>query len=156
MTDSEQISEFFRQWLETVNSRSMQDFMRYVKATALSMPQFGVLMRLYHGGSCAVSDIGKHMQTTSAAASQLIGGLVGKGLLERVENPHDRRAKQISISQKGHTLIDDGIDERYRWVEEMVAGLTAEEREIVARALPALLEASRKLRYSAPGGNSPK
>jgi DNA-binding MarR family transcriptional regulator len=145
MTDSEQISASIRQWLETVTSRSMQDFTRYVKATALSMPQFGVLMRLYHGGSCAVSDIGKHMEITSAAASQLIDGLVDKGLLERIENPDDRRAKQISISPKGHTLIQDGMAERYRWVDEMVAGLNAEEQATIIPAIVLLTKAARKM-----------
>jgi DNA-binding MarR family transcriptional regulator len=114
MTDSAQISSSIRQWLETVTSRSMRDWMRYVKATGLSMPQFGVMMRLDHGGSCAVSDIGKHMEITSAAASQLIDGLVDKGFLERVENPEDRRAKRISISQKGRALIQDGMNDRRR------------------------------------------
>ena len=145
MTNSEQISESIRQWLETVTSRSMRDFMHFVKATGLSMPQFGVLMRLYHGGSCAVSDIGKHMQTTSAAASQLINGLVEKGLLERIENPDDRRAKQISISQKGRAFIQNGYTERDRWVDEMVAGLTAEEQATIIPAIDLLTKAARKV-----------
>ncbi len=145
MTDSEQIARSIRQWLEAVTSRSMQDSMRYMKTAGLSWPQFGVMMRLFRGGSCGVSDIGKHMEVTSAAASQLIDGLVEKGLLERVENPDDRRLKQISISQKGRAFIQNGAAQRYGWVEELVASLTSEQREAVAQALPALLEASRKL-----------
>ena len=145
MIDSVQVSTSIRQWLETVTSRSMRDWTRYMKATGLSMPQFGVLMRLYHGGSCAVSEIGKHMQTSSAAASQLIDGLVDKGLLERIENPEDRRAKQISISQKGRVFIHDGIAERYRWVEELVSGLTPDEQEKIASAINLLAEATRKI-----------
>ena len=145
MIDSEQISISIRQWLETVTSRSMRDGMRYMKATGLSWPQFGVMMRLYHSGSCAVSDIGKHMGVTNAGASQLIDGLVEKGLLERFENPEDRRLKQISVSQKGCTLIQDGIAERYRWVDEMVAGLTADERVMILPAITLLIEAAHKI-----------
>ena len=145
MIDSEQISASIRQWLEIVTSRSMRDGMRYMKATGLSWPQFGVMMRLYRGGSCAVSDIGKHMDTSNAAASQLIDGLVEKGLLERVENPDDRRSKQISISQKGRTFIQNGDAERYRWVDEMVAGLTAEEQATIIPAIDLLTKAARKV-----------
>jgi DNA-binding MarR family transcriptional regulator len=152
MTDSQQISLSIRQFLETVTSRSMHDWMIYVKGTGLSMPQFGVLMRLYHGGSCAVSEIGRHMDITNAAASQLIDGLVAKGLLVRVENPVDRRAKQISISQNGRELIETGMNERFRWVEELVAELDSEEQKLVINALPALLTASLKLSISSGHG----
>jgi DNA-binding MarR family transcriptional regulator len=145
MSDSEQISASIRQWLETVTPRSMRDGMRYMKATGLSWPQFGVMMRLYRRGGCGVSDIGKHMGVTNAAASQLIDGLVERGLLERVENPEDRRLKQISVSQKGRTFIQDGMAERYRWVDEMVASLTADERAVILPGISLLTEAARKI-----------
>jgi DNA-binding MarR family transcriptional regulator len=145
MTDSEQISVSIRQWLETVTSRSMRDGTRYMKAAGLSWPQFGVMMRLYHGGSCAVSEIGKHMGVTSAAASQLIDGLVERGLLERFENPEDRRLKRISVSQKGRAFVQEGMAERYRWVDEMVASLTADERATILPAITLLTEAARKI-----------
>ncbi|MEW6093612.1 MAG: MarR family transcriptional regulator [Chloroflexota bacterium] len=148
MTNASQITLSLREWLEASTQHFMHERMRYVKTTGLSMPQFGVLMHLFHGGGCAVSDIGKHMATSNAAASQLIDGLVEKGLIERTENPEDRRAKQITLSEKGHTLIEAGMRQRYHWVGDLVANLSSEELEAVSKALPVLIEAFKKLAKS--------
>jgi DNA-binding MarR family transcriptional regulator len=148
MTDANEITLALREWVEASTQQSMQERMRYVKATGLSMPQFGVLMHLFHGGGCAVSDIGKHMSTSNAAASQLIDGLVEKGLIERAENPADRRAKQITLSKTGRTLLESGIRQRYHWVDDLAASLSSEEQETVSEALPVLISAFRRLATS--------
>ena len=67
MHDAIEIASTLRQWFETITIRSMHDWRRYVKATGLSMPQFGLLMFLYHGGACDMRDIRERMEITSAA-----------------------------------------------------------------------------------------
>ncbi len=134
-----------RQWMETFMMRSMQDMTRYVRNSGLSMAQFSLLMRLYHGGGCEVHDIGREFGVSSAAASQLVDRLVQGGLVARTENPEDRRARRIALSAKGRALIDRGIEERYRWVNDLVAAMASEERSGVLKSLPLLLEAEKKL-----------
>lgn len=70
--------------------------MRDGQELALSVRQLleSVFMRLFHGGGCAVQDVGAHFGITSAAASQLAEKLVQAG------------------------LVKDSIEERYRWVSE--------------------------------------
>ena len=148
MSASAEITNIIRQWMDVVATRALHDHARYVKASGLSMPQFFVLMQLHHHGKCGVTDIGDRMETTSAAASQLIDRLVQSGLLARAEDPDDRRAKQIALTEKGRTLIEKGIAERYRWVEDLAASLTAEEQAAVLKALPPLIEALKKLETS--------
>lgn len=145
MQDIREIVAVIREWMETFIMRSMRDMSRYVKTTGLSMPQFSLLMRLYYGGGCEVHDIGRQFEVSSAAASQLVERLVQSGLVARTENPDDRRARRIALSTKGRALIDRGIEERYRWVNELVAGLGAEERSGVLKSLPLLIEAEKKL-----------
>jgi DNA-binding MarR family transcriptional regulator len=123
----------------------MRDWTCYVRATGLSLPQFGLLMRLYHGGRCEVHDIGEHFAVTSAAASQLVERLVQAGLVERTEDPDDRRARQIALSAKGRSLVERGIGQRHRWVDELVSGLTQSEKAVVGKALPTLVEAEKRL-----------
>ena len=67
------------------------------------------------------------------------------GLITRAEDPHDRRAKQITLSAKGRELLEVSINERYRWMEDLSATLNAEEREKVAAALEILTGAARNL-----------
>ena len=81
--------------------RSMRDFTTFMRNSGLSMPQVSALFRLYYQGQCGVTDIADHLDVTSAAASQMIERLVQQGLLERSEDPNDRRVKQIDLSPAG-------------------------------------------------------
>jgi DNA-binding MarR family transcriptional regulator len=131
------LADSIRHLMETFFHRSMKDWMRYVRSAGLSLPQFGLLMRLHHGGHCEVREIGEHFDITSAAASQLVERLVQGGLVERTEDPDDRRARQITLSARGRALVEASIHERYRWVGELVTNLSPKEAAVVKAALPA-------------------
>jgi len=145
MTNPVEITATARKWVDVFTTRSMHDWTRYVKASGLSMPQFGILMNLYHRHTCGVSDISEHMEISPAAASQLVDKLVQSGLLERQEDPLDRRAKLLTLSIRGKALIETGLAARSRWVDELVATLTPAEYELVAAALGTLTQALDRL-----------
>jgi DNA-binding MarR family transcriptional regulator len=123
----------------------MRDQVRYVKSLGFSMPQFFILMQVYYKKQCGISDLSEHMEITAAAASQTVEKLVQGGLLDRAEDPSDRRAKQVTLSAKGRELIEKSIAERFRWVDGLVRGLNTDERAQVAEALTILTEAAHKL-----------
>lgn len=140
MSDKTQISQSLRSWMEAFAHRSMQNSARFIKSSGLSMPQFFMLMHLYRHEQCGISDLSEHMDVTAAAASQLVDKLVQAGLLVRVEDPIDRRAKRVSLSPAGRELIERGIAERLRWVDELVVALDEEERMKIAAAFSILTE----------------
>jgi DNA-binding MarR family transcriptional regulator len=148
MTNSLQIQAALRRWLEVIMTRSMRDWARYVKSSGLSMPQFRLLMELYYRGPCGITHISDEMSITNAAASQLVDKLVQSGLLERAEDPHDRRAKQVTISENGRTFVQNGIEQRYLWVNELAANLSSEECQVISLALTALTEKALSLQAS--------
>ena len=76
------------------------------------MPQFSILMQLHHRGNCAIGDISERFDVTNAAASQLVEKLVQSGLIQREEDPNDRRAKLLNLTEKGREFIHQGIEER--------------------------------------------
>ena len=145
MSESLQITENLRQWMSALVTRSLHDWSRYVRTTGLSMPQFGILMYLYHHGRCGMSSINARLDVTNAAASQLVDRLVQGGLVERSEDPQDRRARRIALTDRGRQLIEGSISERFRWVENLVQGLSDEEQAIVLKALSILLDATQKM-----------
>ncbi len=145
MRDEKEIISMIRKWIEAFRVRSMDDWKRFIKASGLSYPQLGLLTHLYFSGKRGVHDIGDHMDITSAAASQLVERLVQAGLVQRTESAEDRRVRQIALTDKGRALVERGIEDRHRWVERLVSGLTPEQREAVLKALPILLEAEGKL-----------
>ena len=145
MTSISQLVQTIRQFMDFAMHHSMRERAHFAKATGLSMPQFGILMQLHYRGNCGVSDIGERFDITNAAASQLVEKLVQSRLIQREEDPHDRRAKLLNLTEKGRELIRQGIEERYRWVDQLVGKLTVEERAKVAEALQIMTQAAKEL-----------
>ena len=92
-----------------------------------------------------MSQVSERFEITPAAASQLVDKLVQSGLIQRVEDPHDRRAKLLNLTDKGRDLIQQGIEERYRWVDELAATLSVEERAQISEALNIMTRAAQTL-----------
>jgi DNA-binding MarR family transcriptional regulator len=134
-----------REWMDVFMHRSMRGWTRFAKSTGLSMPQFSILMQLHHKGLCGMSEISERFDISNAAASQLVEKLVHAGYLERAEDPSDRRAKLLKLSPSGAKLVEEGINERYRWMDKLTKNLSAEERAKVAEALNILTEAAKKV-----------
>jgi DNA-binding MarR family transcriptional regulator len=135
MRETQAFSQIVRQWMDVFMHRSMRGWMYFAKSTGLSMPQFSILMQLHHKGACGMSQISEGYAITPAATSQLVDKLVQGGLIQRVEDPNDRRAKLLSLTDKGRDLVLRGIEERYRWVDELSENLTAAERTQISEAL---------------------
>lgn len=145
MTEQVQFSQTVRQWMDTFMHRSMGGWVRFVKASGFSMPQFMILMHAHYRESCGITDLSEKMDISTAAVSQLVDKLVQADLLIRSEDPHDRRAKQVTLSPNGRKLIEQGIQERYRWVDELESSLTAEDKAKIAGALEIMAQAVEKL-----------
>ena len=92
-----------------------------------------------------MSEISERFDISNAAASQLVEKLVQGEHIERAEDPTDRRAKVLQLTPKGKDLIEAGFKERYKWMDELVSNLKAEEREKVVEALTILTEAARNM-----------
>lgn len=132
-------------WVDVTAHHAMRGWVHHARATGLSMPQFSILMQLYRRGNCGISDIGDRFEISNAAASQHVENLVQAGLIGRTEDPHDRRAKQIQLSDKGRTLIHSGFGARHEWVDQLIKAVDPKDQEKVAEALAILTEAARKL-----------
>jgi DNA-binding MarR family transcriptional regulator len=137
--------EVLHEWSEVFMRRSMQDFIRFSKRKNLSPSQLGTLMQLHHHGACGVSYLGSRLGVTNAAASQLIDRMVQMGLLERSEDPVDRRVKQIALTERGKQFIHEGMQARLAWVAELVEALPPGEQESITGALSLLTKTARSL-----------
>ena len=145
MSKPTHFSKNLRAWMDAFMHRSMRGWGHFAKNTGLSMPQFSILMQLRYRGTCSVSDISDRFDFSAAAASQLVDKLVQAGYLERAEDPTDRRAKLLSLSAKGEELINQGIEERHRWMDDLVRTLSVEDQKKVADALAILTKAAQQL-----------
>ncbi|MER2600606.1 MAG: MarR family transcriptional regulator [Caldilineales bacterium] len=145
LTSSEQLDTTLRRWSEVFMQRSMRDFAAFMRSAGLSMPQVNTLYRLSYRGACGVGDIADETGISNAAASQMIERLVQQGLVERSEDPTDRRAKQLRMTPAGLALMHEGAEQRLRWMAELSKSLSEEEQAAVTTALSTLIRATEHL-----------
>lgn len=123
--------------VESVLGQIIQGFMQSMKEQGLTMPQVHALMYIYHAGECPVSDIGTLADASTAAASQMAERLVQQGLVERKEDPSNRRIKKLRLTEKGSKLITDSFSAN-PFLRDKLASLTPEERNAVHTAFSLL------------------
>src|SRR5512142_820941 len=139
------LSQALHSWMDISAHHAVRGWFHRARASGLSVPQFSILMQLYRRGYCGISDISDRFEISNAAASQHVENLVQAGLIGRTEDPHDRRAKQIQLSEKGRALIQHGFGARYEWVDQLSAVIDPKDQQKIAEALAILNEAARKL-----------
>jgi DNA-binding MarR family transcriptional regulator len=130
---------------ELFMQRSLRGIMGSMKQDGLSMPQIYILMYLYHEGETRISDIAGLMDVGKAAASQLVERMVQQGLVQRVEEKSDRRARNIRLLPKSLSYLEKGLKAQHRQMGEVLALLSSEQRATVQTAFRYLMEAMQSL-----------
>jgi DNA-binding MarR family transcriptional regulator len=136
--------------LEMLTAHVIQDFMRFMKQHGLSMPQIHALMYVYHAGECQVSDIGAMAGVSNAAASQLVERLVQQGLVDRKEDPGDRRTKIVRLSKTGSLLIHQSVNSS-NFLAGLLGSLNAGQLETIHSAVSFMANAARNTKISHKG-----
>ena len=148
MEQSEHFLPVLNDWIAVFMHRSMQNLNRFSKEKGYSMSQIFALNFIHHHGTCGVSDLGEGMSVSNAAASQLLEKLVQQQMIERTEDPEDRRGKQIRLTNKGDQIIRDSLFARQSWLSELESRLSSQEKEQAISVLHLLIEKGRQIEFS--------
>lgn len=133
----------FQEWVGLFMHRSMQGTIQYARENGFSMSMIGTLFHLNLRGHAGVSDLGQHLGVSSAAASQMLDRLVDEGLIERTEDPDDRRMKKISLTEKGCRIYKESLSARMRWLDDLEQNLSEQEKETIISALQLMIDKAR-------------
>ncbi len=143
MTRRDPFYSTFQEWIGLFMHRSMQGTIQYARENGFSMSMIGTLFHLNHRGHAGVSDLGQHLGVSSAAASQMLDRLVEEGVIERTEDPDDRRMKKISLTEKGCRIYKESLSARMRWLDELEKNLTEKEKLAIVSALQLMIDKAR-------------
>jgi DNA-binding MarR family transcriptional regulator len=135
MSETSPLTNLILQGMDKIIYRTIREHRRFARTAGISTAQYTLLMQLYYQRRCAISDISFAMNITNAAASQQVDRLVVLGLLNRTEDPVDRRVKQLELTGRGHELVESGLRLRHSLVRELITGLTPIERESVGAGM---------------------
>jgi len=120
----------------------------------LSGPRMGILMRLLaeedRGNTRGINPtlLSHYQNVKKNTVSSLVSGLEEQGLVERVNNPEDRRGYYIRLTPAGRERIVASMPTRMKCINAITAGLTREEKEEMIAHLNKLRTSLMVLRHN--------
>ena len=109
-----------------------------IHSLGLGLSDFGVLEVLLHKGPLPVNALGQKIRLTSGSISIAIDRLEEKGLVERKDDPEDRRARIVHLTAQGRKLIQCAFNEHAAAMEYATSGLSRTERATAIQLLKKL------------------
>lgn len=118
--------------------------LRVMEDSGLSMTQCKALLELGGLGQEAetwqVSDLAEVFGASVPSMSRAVDGLVKKGLATRIEDPDDRRARQVKITGPGKELVETLAAVKRSGMEAFTSTLTATQRRKLDAAVESLMD----------------
>jgi DNA-binding MarR family transcriptional regulator len=96
---------------------------------AVDYSAFPILKLLSHQGPLRVSALAHALGLDASTVSRHARQLEDRGLLERTDDPDDRRASQVALSELGGTCLVQAFESRRHVITSALDGWTDEERE---------------------------
>jgi len=101
---------------------------RQVRATGLGFSDFAVLELLLHKGPMPVNAIGQRVYLTSGSITAAVDRLEARELVQRCNEPADRRTRVVHLTESGRRLIETAFSGHAAAMEAAAAGLSQSER----------------------------
>ena len=101
---------------------------RHIASLDLCFSDFAVLEILLHKGPLPVNTIGTRIGLTSGSITTAVDRLESKGLVERHNDPGDRRARVVHLTEAGRKLIACAFADHEGAMERATSGLNPAER----------------------------
>jgi DNA-binding MarR family transcriptional regulator len=118
---------------------STRDLYRLLAELDLSMTQLKLLHVLTEcRDEISVKTLAEELSMSLPNASRTVDALLQRGLVERREDPDDRRVKRVGATKAAHALIDRVDTARLQGLEAWAAELSPEQREALLHALSLL------------------
>lgn len=101
---------------------------------SMSDGQFAVLAGLFVHGPHTLTELADRERVSSPAMNRTVNCLQDAGYISRSADQNDGRKVVIDLTDEGRAVVDETARRRDAWVEEALAEITPEEREILAKA----------------------
>jgi DNA-binding MarR family transcriptional regulator len=98
------------------------------RATGVSAPRLSALSVLVFGGTRTIGTLATDEGVTPPTMTRLIAAMAADGLVERLEDPADRRVVRVQATSAGRSLLLAGRDRRVATLAAMLRPLSPKER----------------------------
>lgn len=102
---------------------------RLLQENGLTPTQFGVIEMLYHRGDLPIHEINKRILSTGGNMTVVIDNLEKAGLVQRLNDPKDRRVSLINLTEAGIAKVEAVFPGHLQALGEQLKICTCEEKE---------------------------
>lgn len=115
---------------------------RHLEPVGITPAQDRLLRVLAHyDGAPRMADLADRLEVVPRAVTTLVDGLEASGRVRRAPDPENRRVVRIELTEDGRATLGRLRRARRAAAEDILAPLTAEQREVLGGLLSALVEA---------------
>ncbi|MGW4233056.1 MarR family winged helix-turn-helix transcriptional regulator [Streptomyces sp. NPDC004980] len=113
---------------------------RQLEPIGITPAQFRLLRTVAHyDGPPRMADLAQRLDVVPRAVTTLVDGLEASGRVRRAPDPTNRRVVRIEITEEGRAVLRSLRNARKAAAEEILAPLTADQREVLGGLLTALV-----------------
>lgn len=111
----------------------------------LSVPEWTILGYIFHNETVRFVDLAQHLEVEPPHITTLIDALQKKKLVQRKDDPADRRAKRIVLTKKAQDLVPEIEIELSARMNLLLDGISPAEMATYFRILEAIINNGQKL-----------
>ena len=101
-----------------------------------TLPRFDLLAQLErHREGLKMNELSRLLMVTGGNVTAIVDQLKKEGLVERLDEPADRRAFRIRLTRAGERSFGEMARAHEEWVVELLAGLSRREHEELLKLL---------------------
>jgi DNA-binding MarR family transcriptional regulator len=103
---------------------------------ATTLPRFDLMAQLErHRAGLKMNELSRMLMVTGGNVTAIVDQLEKEGLVERLDEPADRRAFRIRLTRAGEKSFTEMAREHEEWVVELLSGLSRREHEELLKLL---------------------
>ena len=126
-------------------SKGFRRFAEKLTPLGISVAQYDLLACLVAAEpqNLKQSDLASRLLVTKGNVSGMLSRMTDQGMVQRADDPHDRRSKRIRITEEGRALYEKGRLAQESLIEELFGDLSREKLDFFEEVVDQLCEKFR-------------
>ncbi len=109
----------------------------------ITLPRFDLLSQLErHAQGLKMNELSRLLMVTGGNVTGVVDQLVKEGLVERVDEPTDRRAWRVKLTRAGDKAFAEMARAHEEWVVELLSGVSRRDSDALMQLLARLKQAT--------------
>ncbi|MDP2635618.1 MULTISPECIES: MarR family transcriptional regulator [unclassified Pseudoalteromonas] len=130
------LATFLPYRLANLASKMSEEFANvYQQQSDLTIPQWRILFNLAQFGQSHAKALCEQAAMDKSTVSRAIKALIDKRYVLSLENPQDKRANLLALSDEGHSLYQQLAPAALAWEQDLLASLTQDEYTVLLSCL---------------------